>query len=121
MDKLYSAATDQRLGDMIDEQLWFVIDQFEEEREVDQDFYVDNAPIDMLKDASYDPSLLALPIACPQAPPAKPTSAGRASERLHHQRRPPHRLSPQRNRAGARSPARISSLMVASGGLRSTI
>ena len=35
-------------------------DQFEEEWEGDQDYYVNTATIDMLKDAGADPSLLAL-------------------------------------------------------------
>ena len=106
MVKLYNAATNQLLGDITDDQLQFIIDQFEEEWEGDQDYYVNTATIDMLKDAGADPSPWPSS-SVPSAPLAKPTSAGRASERLHHQRRPPHRLSPQRNRAGAPPPARI--------------
>jgi hypothetical protein len=60
MVKLYNAATNQPLGDIPDDQLQFLIDQFEEEWEGDQDYYINTATIDMLKDAGADPSLLAL-------------------------------------------------------------
>ena len=60
MVKLYNAATNQPLGDITDDQLQFLIDQFEEEWEGDQDYYINTATIDMLKDAGADPSLLAL-------------------------------------------------------------
>ena len=59
MVKLYNAATNQPLGDLTDDQLQFLIDQFEE-WEGDQDYYINTATIDMLNDASADPSLLAL-------------------------------------------------------------
>ena len=48
------------LGDITDGQLQFLIDQFEEEWGGDQDYYINTATIDMLKDAGADPSLLAL-------------------------------------------------------------
>ena len=60
MVKLYNAATNQPLGDITDDQRQFLIDQFEEEWEGDQDYYINIATIDMLKDAGADPSLLAL-------------------------------------------------------------
>jgi hypothetical protein len=60
MVKLYNAATNQPLGDITDDQLQFLIDQFEEEWEDDQDYYINTATIDMLKDAGADPALLAL-------------------------------------------------------------
>jgi len=61
MVKLYNAATSQPLSDITDDQLQFLIDQFEEEWEGHQDYYTNTATIDMLKDAGPDPSLLALP------------------------------------------------------------
>jgi hypothetical protein len=60
MVKLYNAATNEALGDITDEQLQFLVDQFEEESEDDQDYYINTATIDMLKDAGADASLLAL-------------------------------------------------------------
>ena len=58
--KLYNAGTNAPLGDISDEQLQFLIDQFEEEWEGDQDYYINSATIDMLKEAGADGSLLAL-------------------------------------------------------------
>jgi hypothetical protein len=58
MVKLYNAATNQPLGDITD-QLQFLMDQFEEEWEGDQHYYINNATIDMLKHAGADPALLA--------------------------------------------------------------
>jgi hypothetical protein len=60
MVKLYNAATNQPLGDITDDQLQFLIDQFEEEWDGDQDYYINTATIDMLSDAGADPALLAL-------------------------------------------------------------
>ena len=59
MVKLCDTATNQPLGDITDDQLQFLIDQFEEEWEGDQDYYI-NTAIDMLKDAGADQALLAL-------------------------------------------------------------
>jgi hypothetical protein len=60
MVKLYNAATNEALGDITDEQLQLLIDQFEEESEDDQDYYINTATMDMLKDAGADASLLAM-------------------------------------------------------------
>ena len=60
MIKLYNTATNQPLGDITDDQLQFLIDQFEEEWEGDHDHYINTATIDMLNDAGADPALLAL-------------------------------------------------------------
>jgi hypothetical protein len=60
MVKLYNAATNQPLGDITDDRLQFLMDQFEEEWEGDQDYCINPATIDMLNDAGADPSLLAL-------------------------------------------------------------
>jgi hypothetical protein len=60
MAKLYDAATNQLLGDISEEQLQLLIDQFEEESAEDQDYYINTATIDMLKEAGADASLLSL-------------------------------------------------------------
>jgi hypothetical protein len=60
MVKLYNAATNQPLGDTTDDQLQFLIDQFEEEWKGDQDYYINTGTSDTLKDAGADPSLPAL-------------------------------------------------------------
>lgn len=59
MVKLYNAATDEALGDISEEQLQFLVDQFEEEWEGDQDYYINTATIDMLKEAGADAGLIA--------------------------------------------------------------
>ena len=102
MVKLPNAAANEPLSDITDDQLQFLVDQFEEEWEGDQDYYINTATIDMLEDPVADPALLALQNVR-STPLAKPTSAGRASDRLHHQRRPPRRLSPQAQNSGRRS------------------
>ena len=60
MVKLYNAATSQPLSDITDDQLQFLIDQFEEEWEGDQDYYINTGTSDTPKDDGADPSLLAL-------------------------------------------------------------
>jgi hypothetical protein len=58
--KLYNAGTNAPLGDITAEQLEFLREQFEEEWEGDQDYYINAATIDVLRDAGADESLLAL-------------------------------------------------------------
>jgi hypothetical protein len=58
--KLYDAGTNALLGDITEEQLQFLIDQFEEEWSGDQDYYLNTATLDMLKDAGADDALLTL-------------------------------------------------------------
>ena len=60
MIKLYDAATGTPLGEVSEEQLQFLQDQFEEEWEGDQDYYVNEATLDMLKEAGADAPLLDL-------------------------------------------------------------
>jgi hypothetical protein len=60
MVKLYNSATNQPIGDITDDQLQFLIDQFEEEWEGDQDYYINIATVDTLNEAGADPALLAL-------------------------------------------------------------
>jgi hypothetical protein len=58
--KLYNAGTNELLGDISEEQLTFLQDQFEEEWSGDQDYYINRATIDMLKENGADAQLLAL-------------------------------------------------------------
>ena len=60
MIKLYDAGTNAPLGDITADQLQFLRDQFEEEWEGDQDYYINAATIDMLREAGGDEALLAL-------------------------------------------------------------
>ena len=60
MIKLYNAATNDLLGEITAEQLQLLQDQFEEESSDDQDYYINTATLDMLKDAGADAGLLAL-------------------------------------------------------------
>ena len=60
MIKLYDAATGAPLGEVSEEQLQFLQDQFEEEWEGDQDYYINEATLDMLQEAGADAGLLDL-------------------------------------------------------------
>jgi hypothetical protein len=60
MIRLYNAASGERLGEISDEQLAFLQEQFEEEWEGDRDYYINTATLDMLTDAGADASLLEL-------------------------------------------------------------
>ena len=60
MIKLYNAATNDLLGEITEEQLRLLVDQFEEESSSDQDYYINRDTLDMLKDAGADAALLAL-------------------------------------------------------------
>ena len=60
MVKLYDAQSGAPLGDITDEQLKFLQEQFEEEWAGDQDYYINRATLDMLKDAGADQGLLGL-------------------------------------------------------------
>lgn len=60
MIKLYEAGTNDLLGEITAEQLQLLQDQFEEESLDDQDYYINTATLEMLKDAGADAELLAL-------------------------------------------------------------
>lgn len=60
MVKLYDAAANTLLGEITDEQLQLLQDQFEEEWSGDQDYYLNRATIEMLREAGADAALLAL-------------------------------------------------------------
>ena len=60
MIKLYDATTGAPLGEVSEEQLQFLQDQFEEEWEGDQDYYINEATLEMLQEAGADAALLDL-------------------------------------------------------------
>ena len=58
--KLYDAGSGDLLGEISEDQLRFLQDQFEEETSDDQDYYINRATLDTLKDAGADASLLSM-------------------------------------------------------------
>jgi hypothetical protein len=58
--KLYNEAGNTSLGEITEEQLKFLQDQFEEEWSGDQDYYINRDTIDMLERAGADSALLSL-------------------------------------------------------------
>lgn len=60
MVELSDKETGRILGSITDDQLRFLIDQFEEESDGDTDYYIDTASLEMLADRSIDPQLLTL-------------------------------------------------------------
>lgn len=60
MPRLYFADSGETIGEISDEQLQFLIDQLEEESLDDQDYYINQATIDMFRDRGGDEQLLTL-------------------------------------------------------------
>lgn len=60
MFQLRDKDTGAALGVISDQQLQFLVDQLEEEAGDDQDYYVNEATIDLLKEAGADDGLLLL-------------------------------------------------------------
>ena len=60
MITLFDAKGNVPLGEISEEQLAFLIEQFEEEWDGDQDYYINQATIEMLRDAGGDDELLRL-------------------------------------------------------------
>lgn len=60
MIKLYDSETGAALGRITDEQFTFLEDHLEEESEDDQDYYFDQATIDVLEQEGADAELVAL-------------------------------------------------------------
>ena len=58
--KLYDAGSGDLLGEISEEQLQFLQDRFEEETSDDQDYYINRATLDTLKEAGADASLLSM-------------------------------------------------------------
>lgn len=60
MIKLFEKRTDALVGTITEAQLAFMIEQLEEEDLEDQDYYINQATLDMFADAGVDPALLTL-------------------------------------------------------------
>ena len=60
MIDLYNAATNQLLGSITETDLQVLIDGLEEESDEDQDYYIDQATIDMLADGRPSDHLLGI-------------------------------------------------------------
>jgi hypothetical protein len=60
MIDLYNAATNQLLGSITETDLQVLIDGLEEESSEDQDYYIDQATIDMLADGRPSDHLLGI-------------------------------------------------------------
>ena len=60
MIQLRDKETGALLGDITEEQLQFLIDHLEEESEEDNDYYLDQATLNMLKEKGLDASILKL-------------------------------------------------------------
>lgn len=58
MIRLYDNDSGVEIGALTNDQLQFLIDQLEEESTTDQDYYIDQATLDMLGDAGIDDNLL---------------------------------------------------------------
>ena len=60
MPRLYVADSGETIGEISDQQLQFLIDQLEEESLDDQDYYINQATIDMFRERGCDDELLTL-------------------------------------------------------------
>lgn len=60
MIKLYDKDSGAWLGMISEEQLQFLTDQLEEESSKDQDYYLDEATLEMFQDSAADPALIAM-------------------------------------------------------------
>ena len=58
MPKLYDKDTGAWLGTITEEQLQFLIDQLEEESSEDQDYYINEATLEIFEGAGADPALV---------------------------------------------------------------
>ena len=60
MIDLYNAETDQLIGSITEEDLQALVDALEEESSEDQDYYIDEATIDVLAEAQAPEQLVQL-------------------------------------------------------------
>lgn len=60
MPRLYFPDSGETIGTISDEQLQFLIDQLEEENLDDQDYYINQATIEMFRERGCDDELLGL-------------------------------------------------------------
>jgi len=56
--RLYDNDSGVEIGALTNDQLQFLIDQLEEESTTDQDYYIEQATLDMLENAGIDGNLL---------------------------------------------------------------
>jgi len=60
MIKLYDLSTNALIGEVTEAQFQFLLDNLEEESTDDQDYYLNQATLDMLEGAGGDPDLMAI-------------------------------------------------------------
>ncbi|KPL16222.1 MAG: galactosyldiacylglycerol synthase [candidate division Zixibacteria bacterium SM23_81] len=60
MIRLYNNDTGEKIGEITDEQLQFLIDNLEEESLEDQDYYLQRGTVEMLAEKGADSRLLAV-------------------------------------------------------------
>ena len=60
MPRLYRLDNDETIGTITDAQLKFLADQLEEDREQDNDYFIDRDTLELLSDNGADPELIAL-------------------------------------------------------------
>jgi hypothetical protein len=60
MIKLYDLSTNALIGEVTEAQFQFLLDNLEEESPDDQDYYLNQATLDMLEGAGGDPALMAI-------------------------------------------------------------
>lgn len=60
MVKVYDKESGVLWGEITEAQLQFLVDQLEEESSTDQDYYLNQATLEMFEEASVDADLLAL-------------------------------------------------------------
>ena len=60
MPRLYRLADGETIGQITDAQLKFLQDQLEEDREEDNDYFIDRDTLELLSDNGADPELLAM-------------------------------------------------------------
>lgn len=60
MIKLYDLSKNALIGEVTEAQFQFLLDNLEEESTDDQDYYLNQATLDMLEGAGGDPDLMAI-------------------------------------------------------------
>lgn len=60
MPRLYRLDNDETIGTITDEQQRFLAQQLEEDREQDNDYFIDRDTLELLSDNGADPELIAL-------------------------------------------------------------
>lgn len=60
MPRLYRLDNDETIGQITKEQLEFLAEQLEEDREQDNDYFIDRDTLELLSDNGADPELIAM-------------------------------------------------------------